>query len=646
MGQLGMVMGTLALLVGFLSPAEGTLRIVGDRQFPPFMFLDERQEPAGLDAAVIRLVGERLGLACSIDLLPWAMAVASLETGSADLIAAMNRTPDREARFRFLTPHNTNHLTIFTRVAATHIDTSGDLLGRRVGVQRRDLAEEFCRKFLPGADLWLYEDQPRALRALADGEIDAFVGNEAVVVYTMARDHLTSLFRQVPSPLLSSPYAMAVRSDDAVLAASLDMALESLSRDGTLERARERWLHALPNHIVLRRQLRNLALGLGGVVLLTGFGVAVLGWRIRRATLHLEEERRRLTLEVEERHRVEHDMERNRRFVEAVVEHVPEAILVKELDSGRYTVLNRAVEELFGIPRDTMIGRTDGEIFGPVTGEIFAAQDRTVAHSSRSHTFPEIPLLTPHRDQRIFVFTKILLPGTDRGRSGHLLAIAQDVTERRRTEEALRHASFHDSMTGLHNRAYFEEEMHRMASGRQNPLGLLICDVDGLKIVNDVLGHAAGDSLLRGAAETLRRTFRCGDVIARIGGDEFAVLLPSCPPPTAWERRNALLSAVTAWNSHSFPPLGLSLGLAFRETPEKSLETLFREADQAMYRHKEERREAFLAELFRRIEGNLVGKDDEVIRRKRLEELRPQRNMHRPEEESHQKKASPNGMLR
>ncbi len=612
----------LLLLLGIAFPAEGTLRVAGDRSFPPFMFLDERGEPAGLDAAVLRLLGEQLGRSVSFDLLSWADAVHALETGSADVLASMRVTPEREAQYRFVRPHNVNHLKIFTRIAATHIVTSADLRGRRVGVQRRDIAEAFCRQQLAEADLWLYEDQPRALRALADGEVDAFVGNEAVVLYTIARDNFTDLFHALEPPLLSSPYAMALRSDDVALAASLDQALALLERNGTLHRTQERWIHALPNNIALRRQILSLALGAAALGILGSLGVVLLGWRVRRATRSLEEEKEHLRHEVEERHRVEQDMERNRRFVEAVVEHVPEAILVKELASGRYTMLNRAVENLFGISRERLEGRTDEEIFGMTTGEIFAAQDREVTQSSRPHTFPEVPVLTPHREERIFIFTKILLPASEEDQSSHLLAIAQDVTERHRAEEALRFASFHDALTGLHNRGYFEEEMGRLASGRFNPVGVLICDVDGLKIVNNVLGHAAGDALLRGAAEVLRRTFRSTDVVARIGGDEFAVLLPQCPHSVAQTRCDDLARHVAEWNTCSPLFLGLSMGLAHQETGTPSMEHLFREADQAMYRHKEATREEFMKKMFARIEATLEKSGSDATSMHRLEELR------------------------
>ena len=92
--------------------------------------------------------------------------------------------------------------------------------------------------------------------------------------------------------------------------------------------------------------------------------------------------------------------------------------------------------------------------------------------------------------------------------------------------DELRYMGTHDFLTGLYNRTFFEEELKRLTLSRQFPVSVLVADVDGLKAVNDSLGHDAGDRLLRLVAEVLATSFRSGDVVARIGGDEFGVLLP------------------------------------------------------------------------------------------------------------------------
>ncbi len=103
-----------------------------------------------------------------------------------------------------------------------------------------------------------------------------------------------------------------------------------------------------------------------------------------------------------------------------------------------------------------------------------------------------------------------------------------DITERKESEDKLRFMSFHDTLTGLYNRAYFEEEMARLSGSRQFPISIIACDLDGLKQINDQFGHDVGDRAIRSAAKILSiHTFRKEDVVARIGGDEFIVILPT-----------------------------------------------------------------------------------------------------------------------
>lgn len=157
-------------------------------------------------------------------------------------------------------------------------------------------------------------------------------------------------------------------------------------------------------------------------------------------------------------------------------------------------------------------------------------------------------------------------------------------------EERLHYIGNHDTLTGLYNRAFFEAELKRFGLGREFPMGIVIADLDGLKEVNDTLGHAVGDAMIREAAQILEEVFRGGDVVARIGGDEFAVLLPRTDEEAAGKilervRGCAALRRQTI-TDYQF---GMSMGCATAVDGSDLLAAL-KLADQRMYEDKASRR--------------------------------------------------------
>lgn len=180
-----------------------------------------------------------------------------------------------------------------------------------------------------------------------------------------------------------------------------------------------------------------------------------------------------------------------------------------------------------------------------------------------------------------------------------IMIIISDITEHKQAEETLRFMSFHDSLTGLFNRAYFEQEMLRLGSGRYEPIGVISFDVDGLKLVNDALGHGAGDCLLITTAQVIRNCFRENDVVARIGGDEFAVLLPNSPPDVVERAAQRMRDAVEEHNRlHPLIMLSISQGWAVRNDASVDLSKTYQEADYQMYIEKPWNREEFHQKFF------------------------------------------------
>jgi diguanylate cyclase (GGDEF)-like protein len=165
----------------------------------------------------------------------------------------------------------------------------------------------------------------------------------------------------------------------------------------------------------------------------------------------------------------------------------------------------------------------------------------------------------------------------------------QEIAQRRDAEERLRFQSTHDGMTGIYNRNFFETELARLEQSREFPISIIIADIDGLKYVNDTLGHAMGDEKLRLTANLLRSSFRAGDILARIGGDEFAALLPTTDS-AAEELIAVRIRARLAEHNSRRPDLPVHLSLGGATTEKCSLTQTFTLADQRMYLDKAARK--------------------------------------------------------
>ena len=168
-----------------------------------------------------------------------------------------------------------------------------------------------------------------------------------------------------------------------------------------------------------------------------------------------------------------------------------------------------------------------------------------------------------------------------------VMQIVRDMTDKKTAELEIYEMSVHDGLTGLYNRNYFETKFNEIKWEEQSNTAMVLCDLDGLKIINDTMGHDVGDLCLKEVAAAILKNFRESDLVTRIGGDEFAVIMKNT---TAKEidaiRQKLRKSLKTVKVKNMELPISVSLGYSITDNPGKNQKMIFKEADDYMYREK------------------------------------------------------------
>ena len=285
---------------------------------------------------------------------------------------------------------------------------------------------------------------------------------------------------------------------------------------------------------------------------------------------------------------LEREREQAKAFLDTVVDHLPAMLFVKDAETKRYLLINRAGEKLTGRGRSAMVGKTDPELFAQGAG--YEQRDDAALAATGVHVF-ESEFERPCGAVVALRTKRIVVDGPNRKRE-YIVGMSEDVTETRRAQSQVQRLAHYDSLTGLRNRGSCVDEMDRLIA-EQTPFALISIDLDRFKAVNDQFGHLAGDAVLAQVGDRLRAVVSGTITLARVGGDEFALLVTG---PALAEQARVLAAAivttltspiVTRWATVQ---LGSSIGIALAPDDAASTEDLRQQADLALYRAKQQGR--------------------------------------------------------
>ncbi|MDT8438430.1 MAG: diguanylate cyclase [Wenzhouxiangellaceae bacterium] len=292
-----------------------------------------------------------------------------------------------------------------------------------------------------------------------------------------------------------------------------------------------------------------------------------------------------VAFDITRRNELERELLRQRHLLELILNHLDSCVYLRD-DAGRFHYVNRAFARLVGRSDADITGNIDSDVMTDVNVAQFRRSDREVLESGQMWSGEETLVDAQGRPRH---FWTVKLPFKSTGQaSATLIGISTEITTVHESREYYRELSLTDPLTRLRNRREFDDQLERelsRARRRSTPTALLLLDLDRFKSINDRFGHLVGDEVLVQVAEIVGSVVRREDVAARVGGEEFAVLMPSTDFADAHRAAERLRALVEDWQfaADGSYSVTVSVGIAICRTGDTSARELYARADEALY---------------------------------------------------------------
>lgn len=281
-----------------------------------------------------------------------------------------------------------------------------------------------------------------------------------------------------------------------------------------------------------------------------------------------------------------YENQNKRALIKTLMDSVSDLIFHKNV-AGVYVGCNAAFEKFAGRNENEIIGYTDRDLFPKEQAELYITTDQEMI-SQGTPKKSDVVGIYPDGN-RVYLETLKTPYFDDSGNLLGLIGISRDITERKKKEEEIKYLTYHDSLTGLYNRTYYVEKTIDLDVQDQLPLSVIMGDINGLKLINDAFGHREGDKLLNEVAKILLSCVRKEDIVARIGGDEFCILLPRTDHQAAQSIVDGIKNVCEQYANQMDKEMiyiSISLGYATKYESQESFDKVLKSAEELMYRKK------------------------------------------------------------
>ncbi|NLY71251.1 MAG: diguanylate cyclase [Clostridiales bacterium] len=257
-------------------------------------------------------------------------------------------------------------------------------------------------------------------------------------------------------------------------------------------------------------------------------------------------------------------------------------------ENGKIEILNEIAQKLTGWRATEAIGKHYLEVFRlshhHVKTNIVDPIEK-VFNTGRAQIVRDYSVLKSKLGTKFYIEESASPIKDEVGNIKGVVLVFRDITEKKIQRDRIEFLSYHDSLTGVYNRRYYENAIARLEEAKVFPLTIIMTDINGFKLTNDLFGHSVGDKLLKSFANILKQECRHDDLIARVGGDEFVIILPNIGINRAEGIVGRIKKAVSVAKIEK-AILSVSIGYASKIYKDEPMEEVYKSADENMYRDK------------------------------------------------------------
>jgi diguanylate cyclase (GGDEF)-like protein/PAS domain S-box-containing protein len=323
------------------------------------------------------------------------------------------------------------------------------------------------------------------------------------------------------------------------------------------------------------------------------------------------------------KHKIDKELKEKKKWLTAVLKGIGDAVIATDRE-GCVKFVNPVAENLTGWKEEEIKDKLLKDVLVIIDEETNERIEKIIARVVEKGTIGTGNnfILISKDGSSTSIEDSIAPIRDDFGNVTGIVLVFRDITQRKKAEDELRYLSFHDKLTGLYNRAFFEHEMQRLDTERQLPMTIVMGDVNGLKLVNDAFSHKEGDKLLQEIAKLIKSSCREEDIVARWGGDEFTILLPKAGLIEAQDICRRIKESCEQENENLMIRASIALGTAVKNKKNTNISEILIKAEDAMYKNKMLENSEIKKSIIDSIEVKLYYNTDETERHVlRLQEL-------------------------